>query len=214
MRGLALLVVLLAPAVWAQQSPDLSAPPLVPAPFEDEVVPPPPVAATPQVGRVSNRPLEPVPAAATEQEEPPGRAKRIGWSFGFGAVSGAAVALAGGLIGLSVHGAQAKPIGNGWTGAALGFTVGAPVGVLIAGLLFDGNGAWWATIIGDVIGAAISLAAIGFGGPEGTPAAFTLPLIGSVIGYEITSVANRTVVAPTVSLLRGGGGSIGVVGQF
>jgi hypothetical protein len=216
MRALALMVVLLAPKVWAQENAEPSAPPLVQAPEapSDEVVPPPPAVTTPQVGRIANAPLDPVPDAAAQQAEPPGRAKRIGWSFGFGVVSGAAVAAVGGLIGANVHGAQAQPIGNGWWGAALGFMVGAPIGVLVAGLLFDGTGAWWATLVGDVAGAAIALAAIGFGGPEGTVAAFTLPLIGSVIGYEVTSVANRTVVTPTVSVLRGGGGSVGVMGQF
>ena len=57
-------------------------------------------------------------------------------------------------------------------------------------------------------------AAVGFGGAEGTPVLFSLPLVGSVLGYELTSVANRTVVTPTVSLLKGGGGSVGFVGVF
>ncbi len=221
LRALVFSVVLLGSTTWAQD--ELSEPPLVPAPETPEAPRGPPTMnpnadaappVTPQVGHIANRPLEPVPATAASQEEPPGRFKRIAWSLGFGAVSGAAIAVVGGVLGASVRGPQLQPMGNGWTGAALGFIVGAPIGVLIAGAIFDGNGAWWATVLGDLAGALVGLAAVGFGGAEGTPVLFSLPLVGSVLGYELTSVANRTVVTPTVSLLKGGGGSVGFVGVF
>lgn len=221
-RALVFGLLLLGSTAWARREV-LSEPPLVPAPATpDEPRGPPavnqapgePVPVTPQVGQIANRPLEPVPAADTSLEEPPGRFKRIAWSLGFGAVSGAALAVVGGVLGASVRGPQLQPTGNGWAGAGLGFIVGAPIGVLLAGAIFDGSGAWWATLLGDLAGGLVGLAAVGFGGAEGTPVLFSLPLVGSVLGYELTSVANRTVVTPTVSLLRGGGGSVGFVGVF
>ncbi len=221
-RALTLCVVLVGSASWAEELPAPSEPPLIEAPDSTEParapaapeLTQPPAPGGPQVGHISNRPLDPVPATQALQEEPPGRIKRVAWSLAFGAVSGVAVAIVGGVLGGSVRGAQLKPIGNGWAGAGLGFIVGAPIGVLLAGAIFDGNGAWWAAVLGDLAGGLVGLAAVGFGGAEGTPVLFSLPLVGSVLGYELTSAANRTVVAPTVSLLRGGGGTVGLVGQF
>ncbi len=209
-RALALGVLVVGRSVWAADDA-YPAPPMVSVPDEPEAGVAP--TTTMPMPKISNAPLEPETAEQIEavKAEPPGRMKRVGLSLAFGAASGAAVGLVGGLIGLAVGPGQLQPMGNGWSLAALGFCLGAPVGVLIAGWLFDGNGAWWATLLGDAAGALIGLAAVGFGGPEGGAALFTLPLVGSVLAYEMTS---DVTVAPTVSLLRGGGGTVGLVGRF
>jgi len=231
-RAFALGVWIVSRAVLADE---LTAPPMVPAPVEAERVPradvpppppPPPTenAVTPTVPRVSNRLIDPVEGDDDESEpgalrlmrapeEAPGRMKRVGLSLALGAASGATLGLIGGLIGASLGPGQLQPMGNGWSLAALGFCLGAPVGVLISGWLFEGNGTWWATLLGDAAGALISLAAIGFGGPDGGAAFFTLPLVGSVLGYELTSDASRATVTPVVSLLPRGG-ALSLMGRF
>jgi hypothetical protein len=93
--------------------------------------------------------------------------------------------------------------------------VGAPLGVLLAGWLFDGDGAWWATVLGDVAGLAAAAVSALFGGKEAAPLLFALPLAGSVLGYEFSSSGSRSTAAVTPVLSLGpGGGSLGLVGAF
>lgn len=198
--------------------PPVTAPPLLPAPEGD---PRPPPAVMP---KLSNQPLgvddDDGPGAqrvAAPADEPPGRMKRVGLSLAFGAISGAAFGAACGLITLAIGArSQAYPMGNAWTGAAVGFVAGVPAGVALAGLLFEGNGKWWAAILGDLAGALIGLGAVAFGGPDGGAALFTLPLAGAVLAYELTSDANRSAtVTPAVSVFKNGqGGSFGLMGQW
>jgi hypothetical protein len=164
---------------------------------------------------IANLPLDQVPPEKPA-EEPPGRGLRIGMGFLFGAGVGAAGALAGGLIGGATLPDQSlQPLGAAWTGAAIGFGLLAPVGVMISGWLFDGDGSFWATLLGDVLGAAIGAGAVVFGGTAGTPLLFALPLAGSVVGYEVTSPSAKSLVKVSASLTPVNGGAlVGLAGCF
>jgi hypothetical protein len=86
----------------------------------------------------------------------------------------------------------------------------------LSGWLFDGDGSVWATLFGDLLGAAVGAAAVLFGGPDGTPLLFALPLAGSVLGYEATSPAAKSQVrvSATFSPTRFGGGVVGLAAWF
>jgi hypothetical protein len=196
--------------------PKVSTPPLVPAPQALETPEAPDAPDAPRVAPALGQPEAPPPGpelAAAPVDEP-GRPLRIAMAVLFGAASGAALAVAGGFIGrATIRSASVQPLGSTWTGAGAGFAVGAPVGVLLAGWLFDGDGAWWASVLGELAGVAAGAGAVLFGGVEGVPLLFALPLAGSVLGYEFSSHGSRTQVAPTLSL-GPGGGSLGVRGRF
>ena len=139
---------------------------------------------------------------------------RIGMSALLGAGIGTATAIVGGFVGGEYLRPGITSIGNIWTGGAIGFAIGAPIGVLVSGLLFRGDAPWYAPLLGDLLGAAVGAAAVAFGGPDALSATFALPLLGSIIGYEIGSVDDVT-VAPTVTVLPSGGGAIvGAQGRF
>lgn len=168
---------------------------------------------------VANLPYDQVAAAEAKAktEEPPGRPLRIITGLLFGAGVGALGGLAGGFAGAATLPDQAlQPIGAGWTGAAIGFGLAAPLGVLLSGWLFDGDGSGLATFVGDLLGGGIGVAAVLFGGQDGTPLLFALPLVGSVVGYEVTSPSSRSAVqvSATFAPTRDGGGIVGLSGRF
>jgi hypothetical protein len=150
------------------QVPEPSAPPLVPTP--EPVVPTPaapPSLATPPA------PMSTEPAS-TEQEDP-SRWPRIGMGLLLGAASGAAGGVAGGFIGAAtINDGAVQPLGRTLLGAGIGFALLAPVGVLLAGRFMDGDGAWWATMLGDVGGLLVGALAGLLGGAETVPMLFGL----------------------------------------
>lgn len=161
-----------------------SPPPLV---IDDGTPAPEPTAAE------APTPVPPAPGAAKPvvleaPREEAGRGFRIGMSLLFGAGAGSALAVAGGLIGgASPANPKLQPLGNVWAGASVGFAVGAPLGVLLAGWLFGGHGAWWAVALADLVGFGLGALSVVFGGTAGTPLLFALPLGGSVLGWEVTA---------------------------
>jgi hypothetical protein len=123
-------------------------------------------------------------------------------------------AIAGGFLGGEYLRPGLTPIGNIWTGGALGFAVGAPLGVLLSGVLFGGDAPWYAPILGDLVGSAVGVVAIAFGGPDALAAAFVLPLAGSVVGYEVAS-SDTAMVRPMISALpRQQAAVAGIQGRF
>jgi len=139
---------------------------------------------------------------------------RIGMSALLGAGIGTATAIIGGFVGGEYLRPGLTSIGNIWTGGAIGFAIGAPIGVLVSGLLFRGDAPWYAPVLGDLLGAAVGAAAVAFGGPDALSATFALPLLGSIIGYEVGSSDDAT-MAPTLSVLpRGQGATVGVQGRW
>jgi hypothetical protein len=193
-------VGVLQPPTIANALIDPNAPQPVPQPMPGQV----PGALQPQV-----------PTATAEQPaQRNGRLTRIGASLLIGGGLGAATAIVGGFVGGEYLRPGITSIGNIWTGGAIGFAIGAPIGVLISGLAFDGNAPWWAPVLGDALGVAVGAVAIAFGGPDALPAVFALPLLGSIIGYEAGSAENAS-VSPSVTVLPGGRGAVaGVSGRW
>lgn len=152
----------------------------------------------------------------SDPDEGPGRAARVGMSLLLGSGAGALAAVAGGFVGVAgIRDDAVRPVGNLWIGASIGFALGLPLGVMLAGWLFDGDGAWWATILGDLAGLAAGAAAALLGGSEGVPLLFAFPLAGAVLGYETSSSPSRSRPSVTpVARLGPGGGSLGLAGRF
>jgi hypothetical protein len=220
-----------APPLVEEENPgtqDMSPPPLPPvdpAPMPTVAAPQPvdtPTAPPPETTpdgllkprAIANAPLGPQGPPMVE-DEPPGRGVRIATGLLFGAGLGAAGALIGGLIGSAAnHPEFASPFGSTWVGAAAGFAVGAPIGVMLSGQLFDGDGSLWATLLGEALGAGVSvLIGLSGGGQESIPLFALLPLAGAVLGYELTSPSSRTQVMPQVSV-GPRGTSVGLAGTF
>jgi hypothetical protein len=218
MMRLALLIAVISTTAGAQ---GFSAPPMVQADTVD-----------PSQGRVitapviANAPLDPntqVPLPH-EQQQPRTqqhaeaaanpRFARICMSALLGAGLGTATAIIGGFLGGEYLSPWVTSIGNIWTGGAIGFAVGAPIGVLVSGLLFRGDAPWYAAVLGDLLGAAVGVATVAFGGPDALPITFALPLLGSIIGYEVGSSDDVT-MAPTATVLPSGSGAmVGAQGRF
>ncbi len=211
---------------FSARAQPVSPPPMVPSdPVEQPTEQPvgvlqPPTIANALIDPNAPQPLpqplpRQVPAATTEQPvQRNGRLTRIGASLLIGGGLGAASAIVGGFVGGEYLRPGITSIGNIWTGGAIGFAIGAPIGVLISGLAFDGNAPWWAPVLGDALGAAVGAVAIAFGGPDAMPAVFALPLLGSIVGYEAGS-ADSASMSPSVTVLPGGRGAVaGVSGRW
>lgn len=189
MNSLRLIVAM----VWMAQVALAQTPPDEPAPPVPDVLTPPPMpppepdrSVVLQPSKVANAPLAPEqPPTAAPEEDTTGRLTRLG----LGALGAAVVGTGVGLgLGFAVPGPSVSPLGPRWTMGAVGFAVGAPVGLLVAQWLLGGKGAWWAAIAGDVLGFALGgLVSWATGGPEGIPLAFVLPLAGALLGYELSS---------------------------
>lgn len=198
------------------------APPLVTvedadAPHEAVPVPPQPPSAEGgvlQPRAIANPPIE--APQATTREEPPGRALRVAMGVLFGAVAGASGAIAGTVIGATaLPDAALQPLGAAGTGSAIGFALLAPLGVLLSGWLFDVDGSVWATLLGDLVGAGAGALAVWLGGSAGAPLLYGLPLAGSVLGYEVTSPAAKSLVKVSASVMPlRDGALLGVAGAF
>ncbi|MEW6432773.1 MAG: hypothetical protein AB1730_14810 [Myxococcota bacterium] len=217
-----LVTMWLARVALAQDASDFPPPPMVTLEeSEQPALPPgqPDAQGLVQPPAVANAPYEQVVAeeARAKTEEPPGRGLRIAMGLLFGGALGAAGGVAGGFAGqATLPDSALQPVGATWAGAGIGFSIAAPIGVLLSGWLFDGDGSGWATLLGDLVGAGIGAAAVLFGGPEGTPLLFALPLAGSVVGYEVTSPAakSQVLVSATFAPSRDGGVTVGLSGRF
>lgn len=220
-----LAVTLWAGVALAQE--DFTPPPMVPSETPRPELPPPPPTPPPEpeaapaplleipAPTVANAPLDSNQPSLASRAEPPGRPLRIGMGLLLGAGAGVVVGLAGLGVGTTALPADfLSPLGNGLSGMLLGFLVGVPIGVVVAGLLFDGTGTFWATLAGELVGLAIGAAAVMFGGLEGAPVCFAVPLLGAVIGYEASSAESRAAVAPVIGWVTGRGPVLGLAGRF
>lgn len=160
-----------------------------------------------------NRPTQNV---GTVTQPPPAnpRLLRIGMSALIGAGVGTAAAIAGGFIGGEYLRPGVTSIGNIYTGGAIGFAIGAPIGVMIAHLAFKGDAPWYAPVIGDLLGVALGVGTVALAGPGAVATTFLFPLTGSILAAEVVSADDAT-VSPTVTVLPNGAGAIaGVQGRW
>ena len=91
-------------------------------------------------------------------------------------------------------------------GGAVGGVVGLGTGVYVAGSVSEGHGAYWSAMAGEGVGFAASASLLGIAmacesydldlctdimTPLTVIGFLTLPLVGSIVGYEWSSDANR-----------------------
>lgn len=112
--------------------------------------------------------------------------------FGIGLGSAFVGALAGGTIGLGLGLGTGDPFAASIIAVLGGFggwLIGLPIGVTIGGNMLDGNGAWWAAVLGEVAGfLAFVLVANTVFNPGVVLFSFlALPTAGAVVGYELSS---------------------------
>ncbi len=221
-----LLVLALLPGVVLAQSADLAPPPLVEAPAAEEA----PEAPVPDEALPSSA----VPEAVW-RPDPPGRVMgRVLLESMVGTLGGIGGGLAGALGSLGAGGLSVGcvDICNGEPvvgGALVGWSLGTAVGVYGAGTYLDGRGRFLPTLgVGLLTGGAAAglyMAEV-FDDDSILPLFFGLPLVASIITYEVTSArtappprslaASRNTGAwwtPTVQVSPRGG-ALGLTGRF
>jgi hypothetical protein len=187
-------------------------------------------APTPATPAVQAQPPE---APSTVQEGPArgslaarDRTGRIAIESLAGLGSGLVGALVGALFGQVMSGNRGAAVG-----AIAGSAGGMSLGIWAAGERLDGDGRYWSTLLGTLLGGAGLAVTSYYAIPLGeaghtTPAllltfgGYTLPLVGGVLGYELTSPVSRTLAGGGGELgfwlapAAGGGASAGVRGTF
>lgn len=184
----------------------LPPPPLLPAP-EDSEAPPPEGELFPH---------------EYESTQPPGEPFSVGrgvLEFVGGGLAGAGVGLLGLLVGAAVFAPTCDsdsciiPIFlTGMVGAAFG----TPIGVYGAAKLLGGQGRYWPSFLGTVLGAGVGALAAAVAQNE-TATAVSLatgPIIGAIVGYELSHAYVQRRVVPTLGLSLTGGVVAGLSGRF
>jgi hypothetical protein len=92
-------------------------------------------------------------------------------------------------------------------GGGLGALIGAPVGVILTGALLGRQGGVLATLLGYLMGGSAAILGImGLSSGHGNDAAIVpmlcLPLLGAVVGYELSHASNVSGAAPAQALSR------------
>lgn len=152
-----------------------------------------------------------------------------------GSLAGAGGMLAGGLVGWGISSSVTCGIdecldGVGYVGGGMvvGIALAAPVGVYFAGRLSGGEGTLPMTLGGSLVGGGVTALTLsmmrGPTSPEGVLVLALSPLVGSIIGYEISHafvrqerqrVASGGVqLVPTAGVTRSGTGVFGLAGRF
>lgn len=128
---------------------------------------------------------------------PRSRVGRVALEVVFGALG----LVGGGALGATLGGDACAPTPDGdgtcwtgfWWGAVIGTAVGAPTGVLLAGLVLDGNGSVGWTALGSLAGEVAWLALAKLASAAGAKLGVAvfggalLPIVGSVVAYELSS---------------------------
>jgi len=157
---------------------------------------------------------------------------RLGLEAGAGLVGGAAVGVFSawafsGLLGTQNNSSQTQRF-TSLFGAPLGVAVGAPLAVTLTGYTIGEQGSflvsWLCSMAGLAVGGGVYLTATGLSdssAAKGTYAlALLLPVVGSVLGYELSARAAAQppaagpAVVPTVFFSPGGGAGGAVAGRF
>jgi hypothetical protein len=221
---LALLLCLVLPLPGLAQD---SAPAEGPGP---SVTPPPLVPAPPTSEEPSDAPRDELLPREWDDERPSSpTAPRLVLEFFGGSVGGALGIIPGGLLFIAAFSENSESLGIlslavGFVGVAAG-TAGGIVG---AASLVDGEGAYWPTLggvaIGALVGALVSGIVARSAGDAAIIPAATGPILGGMIGYEIShsnAVSRRrpaldsdTHLMPVVSVHPSGGVLAGLVGRF
>lgn len=144
-------------------------------------------------GEIANPPLEPAGQGEVAPLAQSPRGRRVLFSALFGALAGAGGALVGGLFGDAVApGAQRVQDGR-WLGAAVGWSLGVPFGVLASGAAFGGSGGVLPLFLGELLGAGLGVGALALAnGLEALPILAVATLVGAIVGFEVSSAPERS----------------------
>ena len=191
------------------------------APSQPEALPPPPLITAPE-GSEEEPPEGELFPHELEPSRPPGEPFSVGrgvLEFVGGGLVGAGVGFVSLLLGTVVFvptcDSEACILGILSVGA-LGASFGAPLGVYGAAKLMGGQGRYWPSFLGTVVGAGIgALAAVATRNETATVIGLsTGPLIGAIVGYELSHAHVQPSVSPTLGLTLTGGVVAGLSARF
>lgn len=170
---------------------------------------------------------------STEAENP--FAARVAAEVLMGGLLGAGGLLGGGVVGFAVAQAVTCGVddcmdGLGYVGAAMvaGIAITAPLGVYFGGNMVGGEGLFLPALAGSLVSGgmtALALASMSRSiSPAGVLVLAVSPLVGSIIGYEVSHVfvnrsrrseaAKGVQVLPTAGVTPSGAGVLGLAGRF
>jgi hypothetical protein len=192
------------------------------APSQPEALPPPPLITAPE-GPEAEPPEGELFPHELESTRAPGEPFSVGrgvTEFLGGGVAGAGIGFLGLLLGAAVFvpscgddGACIVPIFLlGSTAAAFG----VPLGVYGAAKFWGGQGSYWPTFLGTVVGAGLGIL-VAVAVQNETAAMVTMttaPIIGAMVGYELSHAHVQPSVSPALGLTLTGGVVAGLSGRF
>lgn len=212
-----LCLVLLAPFAGLAQGPGEA-----PAPPEAEALPPPPLVPASEAPEAEPAEGELFPHQYVSTQEPgtPFSPTRGVFEFIGGGIMGAGVGFLSLLLGAAVFAPTCDsdelciiPI---FLTGAVGATFGVPLGVYGAARLQGGQGRYWPAFLGTVVGAGLGiLTSVVSGSETATVVSMTAgPVIGAIVGYELSHAHVQSRLAPALGLSLTGGVSVGLSGRF
>ncbi|AGC47840.1 hypothetical protein MYSTI_06567 [Myxococcus stipitatus DSM 14675] len=213
-------------------APELTPPPLVPAPQDAPYAAPRSLeesAASAGTGTEGQGRPGLNPAVTAEDPVPRVAVEFIGGTTG-GIAGGAVGLLVGYLIGAPTVGCDECQVVS-LVGGLTGVLIGVPAGTWVGGRLMDGKGTFLATAGGSLVGwggALLGSAILGLDEDDQAVSALLLllPIIGATTGYELSHQANRPVTPPPPSRADTGvrlmpvagmgehGARLGLMGRF
>jgi hypothetical protein len=218
MRALALLTVLAA-TIAAAQEPPAAAEPVPeapqPAPAPEATPAPAPPSATALTPCPAQTTVLPQPNSACEEAPRPKlwlRIARIALEAVLGTGLGLLGELAGGYIGTNIDTLAGHESAAGVSiGIAFGAILTVAPGVWLGGSAMAGDGSFGWTMLGGAVGTALGAILIGIKNNTATVVIGAgLPVVGSILGYELSSNLKR---APAVTPVVGPN-SVGLAGVW
>jgi hypothetical protein len=215
-----LCLFLLAPfAGLAQGSGEAPAPAATPP--ESEALPPPPLVPAAEAPEDEPAEGEIIPREYGTAQEP-GKPFTVGrgvFEFIGGGVMGAGVGFLSLLLGAAVFAPTCDsdsciiPI---FLTGAMGASFGIPLGVYGAGRLQGGQGRYWPAFLGTIVGAGLgALTSVISNNETATAVSLTAgPVLGAIVGYELSHSYVQRRLTPTLGLSLTGGVVAGLSGRF
>ncbi|WP_224240820.1 hypothetical protein [Hyalangium gracile] len=203
---LVLCLTVLTSSLGFAQTPEESPSPTSPAPL-----PPPPLVPAPEKSEPAELepppPGESIPYTYRPSTQERSSAKRLLFQTLAGAGTGALAGIAGVFTGFLL-------VGNDCSDAecaipvlgsmSLGILLGTPLGVYGVGRAMDGHGKYWASLAGTTLGslAGITLAVVSASADSDGLVLLSLmlgPIVGAVLGYELSNTSEPPLPGPAVS---------------
>jgi hypothetical protein len=193
-----------------------------PAPSQPEPLPPPPLITAPEDPEAAppEGELFPHEFESTRTAGEPFSVGRGVFEFVGGGVAGAGIGFLGLLLGAAVFVPGCNDDDDcivpifllGSTAAAFG----VPLGVYGAAKLWDGEGSYWAAFLGTVVGTGLAILVSVAAQDSGAAAVSltTAPIIGAMVGYELSHAYVQPSVSPMLGRTLTGGVVAGISARF